>query len=47
VSTNGVRAVYLETHNWGQAAKFFQSLGFELEFETDHNSGQLRNSNGP
>ena len=47
MSTNGVKAVYLETHNWGQAAKFFQSLGFTLEFETDHNSGQLCNSNGP
>jgi hypothetical protein len=47
VTTNGVQAVYLETHSWGKAAKFFQSLGFELEFETDHNSGQLRNGNGP
>src|SRR5947209_8443007 len=45
--TDGVQAVYLETHNWGKAAKFFQSLGFELEFETDHNSGQLRNGSGP
>ena len=24
-----------------------EPLGFELEFETDHNSGQLRNGNGP
>jgi hypothetical protein len=47
VTTNGVQAVYLETHNWGTAARFFQSLGFDLEFETDHNSGQLRNGNGP
>jgi hypothetical protein len=38
--------VYLETRNWGKAAKFFQSLGFE-EFETDHNPGQLRSSSGP
>ena len=24
------RAVFLETHNWGRAAKFFQALGYEL-----------------
>jgi hypothetical protein len=47
MTTTGIQAVYVETHNWGKAAKFFQSLGFELEFETDHNSGQLRNGDGP
>ncbi len=47
MTTNGIQAVYLETHNCGKAAKFFESLGFELQFETDHNSGQLRNSRGP
>lgn len=41
-----IEAVYLETHNWGKAAKFFQSLGFELDFATDHNSGLLRNGDG-
>jgi hypothetical protein len=45
--TDGIEAVYLETHNWGKAAKFFQSLGFQMEFETDHSSGLLRSSNGP
>jgi hypothetical protein len=25
VTTNGVQAVYLETHNWGKAAKFFHA----------------------
>jgi len=43
MATEGVDAVYLTTHNWGKAAKFVQALGFELEVETDHNSGQLRN----
>ena len=38
-TTEGIEAVFLETHNWGKAAKFFQALGFELEFATDHNSG--------
>jgi uncharacterized glyoxalase superfamily protein PhnB len=47
MATDGIEAVFLETHNWGKAAKFFQALGYELEFSTDHNSGQLRNGNGP
>jgi len=47
MATEGIDAVFLETHNWGKSAKFFQSLGFELEFATDHNSGQLRNGAGP
>ena len=47
MSTDGIEAVFLETHNWGKAAKFFQALGFELEFSTDHSSGQLRNGDGP
>jgi len=47
MATEGIEAVFLETHNWGKAAKFFQPLGFELEFSTDHNSGQLRNGGGP
>jgi uncharacterized glyoxalase superfamily protein PhnB len=46
-TTEGIEAVFLTTHNWGKAAKFFQALGFELEFATDHNSGQLRNGDGP
>lgn len=45
--TEGIDALFLETHNWGKAAKFFQALGYSLEFETDHNSGELRNGNGP
>ncbi len=47
MKTEGIEAVFLTTHNWGKAAKFFQALGFALEFETDHNSGQLRNGDGP
>ena len=45
--TEGIEAVYLETHNWGKAAKFFQKLGYTLDFETDHHSGQLSNGDGP
>jgi uncharacterized glyoxalase superfamily protein PhnB len=47
MTTDGIEAVYMETHNWGKAAKFFQALGFDLEFATDHNSGMLRNRQGP
>jgi hypothetical protein len=47
MTTQGIEAVFLETRNWGKAAKFFQGLGFELEFATDHNSGLLRNGDGP
>ncbi len=47
MTTDGIEAVFLETHNWGKAARFFQALGYELEFDTGHNSGQLRNSIGP
>ncbi|MDJ1136955.1 VOC family protein [Streptomyces iconiensis] len=47
MATEGIEAVFLTTHNWGKAAKFFQTLGFELEFATDHSSGQLRKGDGP
>jgi hypothetical protein len=47
MTTDGIEALFLETHNWGKAAKFFQQLGYELEFSTDHNSGQLSNNEGP
>ncbi|GLW71144.1 glyoxalase [Kitasatospora phosalacinea] len=47
MSTEGIEAVFLTTHNWGRTAGFFQSLGYRLDFETDHASGQLRNGDGP
>src|ERR1700723_2042058 len=47
MKTEGLEAVYLETHNWGKSARFFQALGYDLEFETDHSSGLLRNRQGP
>ncbi|MGA5818270.1 VOC family protein [Kitasatospora sp. NPDC094028] len=47
MTTEGIEAVFLETHNWSKAAKFFLGLGYELEFDTGHNSGQLRNGDGP
>lgn len=47
MATEGFEAVFLETRNWGKAARFFTDLGFTLEFETGHNSGQLRCGDGP
>ena len=47
MTTQGIEGVFVETHNWGRTAKFFHTLGYELVFETDHNSGQLRNGDGP
>ncbi|MER7409399.1 MULTISPECIES: VOC family protein [Streptomyces] len=47
MATEGIEALFLTTHNWGKAARFFQTLGYELEFETGHASGQLRNGDGP
>lgn len=47
MATEGIEAVFMETHNWGKSAKFFQALGYRLDFETGHNSGQLSNDVGP
>lgn len=46
MATEGIEALFLETYNWGKSARFFQALGYELEFETGHSSGQLRNGDG-
>ena len=46
MTTRGIGHVYVETHNWGKAAAFWQSLGFTLEFETDHHSGGFVAPNG-
>jgi len=47
MTTHGIEGLYVSTHNWGKAVAFFQKLGYTLEFETDHHSGQLRNGDGP
>ena len=46
MSTNGFDHHYVETHDWKKAVAFWQRLGFELEFETDHGSGMLRHPAG-
>jgi hypothetical protein len=47
MATEGIEAVFLETRNWGKAAKFFQALGFELEVSAGDGSGVFRNGEGP
>jgi hypothetical protein len=47
MTTEGIEAVFMETHNWGKSAKFFQALGYKPDFATDHNSGRLSNEIGP
>jgi hypothetical protein len=46
METKGIEGLLVETHNWGKAVAFWKSLGYELEFETDHHSGQLRHPSG-
>ena len=42
MTTKGIETVLIETQNWGKSVAFWKSLGYEIEFETDHHSGQLR-----
>jgi hypothetical protein len=46
MTTKGIDGLLIETHNWGKTVAFWKSLGYELEFETDHHSGQLRHPGG-
>lgn len=47
MSIEGIDTIFVETHNWGKAAKFYEALGFELDFATDHGSGLWRHQSGP
>jgi hypothetical protein len=46
MKTEGIDGILLETHNWGKTVAFWQDLGYEIEFETDHHSGRLRHPGG-
>jgi hypothetical protein len=46
MTTNGIQGLLIETHNWGKTVSFWKALGYEIEFETDHHSGQLRHPSG-
>jgi catechol 2,3-dioxygenase-like lactoylglutathione lyase family enzyme len=45
-ATNGIDYLFIQTHDYAASAAFWQQLGFVFEYETDHNSGMLRNPNG-
>jgi len=46
MKTKGIKEILIETHNWGSMVAFWQDLGYELEFVTDHHSGRLRHPSG-
>lgn len=46
MTSQGIQGLLIETHNWGKTVAFWRALGYELEFETDHHSGQLRHPSG-
>ena len=46
MKTDGIGGILLETHNWGSSVAFWQDLGYQIEFETDHRSGLLRHPSG-
>lgn len=46
MTTKGIDVLLFETHNFGKSVAFWKSFGYELDFETDHNSGQLRHPGG-
>ena len=46
MTTKGIDGLLIETYNFGKTVAFWQSLGYELEFETDHHSGRLRHPAG-
>jgi hypothetical protein len=46
MQTDGIAGILIETHNWGKTVAFWKGLGYELELETDHHSGQLRHPKG-
>jgi hypothetical protein len=46
MTSNGITGFIIETHNWGKSVAFWEAVGYDLEFETDHHSGQLRHPAG-
>ena len=44
--TTGFDHLYVETHDWVAALAFWARLGFQLEYDTGHQSGALRHPQG-
>ena len=46
MTTQGIGHLYIETHDWSASRAFWESLGFTLEYDTGHGSGQFVAPNG-
>ncbi|HTV76831.1 MAG TPA: hypothetical protein VMF03_01130 [Steroidobacteraceae bacterium] len=46
MKTEGIDGILIETHHWAKTVAFWQDLGYEIEFESDHHSGRLRHPGG-
>jgi methyltransferase (TIGR00027 family) len=46
MTTEGIKGLFIETRDWRKTVAFWKALGYVLEFETDHHSGQLRHPSG-
>ncbi len=46
MGTTGVEGLIIQTRNWGKTVAFWQSLGYQVEFETGRNSGRLEHPAG-
>jgi hypothetical protein len=46
MKSKGITEILIETESWGSTVAFWQDLGYEIEFETDHHSGRLRHPAG-
>jgi hypothetical protein len=46
VAVDGVRSIYIETHNFGKAAAFWKALGFEHFLDLGGSSGGFRAADG-
>lgn len=46
MATEGFQCFYMETRDYSATAAFWASMGFEVVFETDHNSGQWAHPGG-
>lgn len=46
MGTKGIEGLMIETTSWKDTAAFWTALGFEIEYETEQNSGRLRHPAG-
>ena len=46
MSTQGIQGIMIETSSWKESKDFWTQLGFKLDFETDHGSGQFSHPDG-